>query len=231
MSEAKSANGFPGESPEYRKARNRLLRAELKLRRQIEAVAAQRRLLPIGGQVREDYAFDSLAPGQARPDTIRLSELFAPGKGTLFLYNFMFPNEEGVPCPSCTSIIDSVDGAAQHVSQRINLVVVAKAPIGKFRDHARRRGWRHVHLLSSAGNTFNRDYRAENDEGMQMPVAHVFTKRGRKIHHTWSSELLFAPADPGQDKRHVDFIWPVWSILDCTPEGRGKDWGPELEYS
>jgi predicted dithiol-disulfide oxidoreductase (DUF899 family) len=233
MAEKTSSTRFPGESPEYRRARNSLLRAEVKLRRQIEAVAAQRRQLPVGGEVRTDYVFDSLAPGDKSPKTVRLSELFAPGKRTLFLYNFMFPNEIGTmnPCPSCTSIIDSVDGAAQHVVQRINLVVVAKAPITKFRDHARRRGWRHVNLLSSANNEFNRDYQAESPEGQQFPLAHVFVKRGKKIHHSWSSELWFADADPGQDMRHVDFLWPVWSILDCTPEGRGKDWGPELVYS
>jgi len=31
--------------------------------------------------------------------------------------------------------------------------------------------------------------------------------------------------------RHVDFMWPLWNILDRTPEGRGSDWGPRLEYS
>jgi predicted dithiol-disulfide oxidoreductase (DUF899 family) len=233
MGEKKNSSRFPGESADYRRARNSLLRAEVKLRRQIEAVAAQRRQLPPGGEVRTDYVFDSLAPGDKSPKTVRMSELFGPGKRTLFLYNFMFPEapDSMTPCPSCTSIIDSVDGAAQHVVQRINLVVVAKAPIARFREHARRRGWRHVNLLSSANNDFNRHYQAESAEGQQFPLAHVFVKRGKKIHHTWSSELWFAGADPGQDMRHVDFLWPVWSILDCTPEGRGKDWGPALEYS
>ena len=39
------------------------------------------------------------------------------------------------------------------------------------------------------------------------------------------------PNDPGTHMRHVDFMWPVWTVLDRTPEGRGKDWGPELESS
>jgi len=108
--------------------------------------------------------------------------------------------------------------------------VVAKAPIAKFREHARRRGWQHAQLLSSAHNDFNRDYLAEGPNGQQFPLAHVFVKRGKKIHHSWSSELWFAKADPGQDMRHVDFMWPMWSIFDCTPDGRGKSWGPRLEY-
>jgi predicted dithiol-disulfide oxidoreductase (DUF899 family) len=27
------------------------------------------------------------------------------------------------------------------------------------------------------------------------------------------------PSDPGQDPRHVDSIWPLWNLLDFTPEG------------
>ena len=48
---------FPGESAEYRAARNELLTEEIELRRQMEAVAAARRKLPPGGEVPEDYVF------------------------------------------------------------------------------------------------------------------------------------------------------------------------------
>jgi predicted dithiol-disulfide oxidoreductase (DUF899 family) len=134
------------------------------------------------------------------------------------------------PCPSCTSIIGAVDGEARDLVQRINFVVVAKAPIELFREHARRRGWSHSWLLSSANNTFNRDYNAEDETGQQLPLAHVFTRRGKKIHHFWSSELFFVARETGQDPRHVDFMWPLWAMLDRTPEGRGKTWGPSLDY-
>ncbi len=234
MAKNAPATRFPGESPEYRRSREDLLKAEVKLRRQIEAVAAQRRALPLGGAVKMDYKFDAFAPGERDFKNVRLSELFAPEKRTLFIYNFMFPEsvDSMTPCPSCTSIIDAVDGAARHVADRINFAVVAKAPIAKFREHARRRGWRHTLLLSSASNEFNRDYKAEAEDGQQFPLAHIFVRRGKKIHHSWSSELWFAKPDPGQDMRHVDFMWPMWSIFDLTPEGRGKSWrGPRLDYT
>ncbi len=223
---------FPGESDAYRQARNDLLREEIKLRRHIESVAAQRRALPLGGVVRTDYVFDASGPGDEGVRTMRFSELLPPGKRSLYIYNFMYPNEVGTmnPCPSCTSILDQVDGASQHLLQQIGFAVVAKAPIDKFREHARRRGWRHTLLLSSANNTFNRDYNAEGEETEQWPIAHVFTRRGKKMHHTWSSELFYAPNDPGQDRRHVDFMWPMWAMLDRTRQGRGKFY-PELEYS
>ena len=226
---------FPGESDEYRRARNQLLQSEIDLRRQIEAVAAQRRKLPLGGIVPRDYTFEEWDAGKNAPKPVRLSELFEDGKDTLFLYSHMFiPGKAGLPleqgCPSCTSIIDAIDGTARHVSQPINFAVVARVPIEQFRAHARARGWSHARLLSSANNTYNRDYKAETPDGEQLPMATVFARRDGKIHHFWSSELFLVPPDPGQDMRHVDFMWPLWSILDLTPEGRGTDWSPALEY-
>ena len=227
---------FPGESDEYRRARNELLAAEIDLRRQSEAVAAKRRGLPLGGEVPTDYGFEELAGAADAPRTVRLSELFEDGKDTLFLYSFMFrPGERGLPlevaCPSCTSIIDAVDGEAPHIERRRSLAGAAKVPIQQFREHARSRGWRNVRLLSSGNSTYNNDYRSEAPDGSQLPIATVFVRRDGRIHHFWSSELFFAPTDPGQNPRHVDFIWPLWAVLDRTPEGRGSDWGPELKYS
>jgi predicted dithiol-disulfide oxidoreductase (DUF899 family) len=234
---SKSMHGarLPGESDEYRQARDELLKAEIELRRQLEAVAAQTRKLPLGGAVPSDYAFEEWDADREAARPAQMSELFAPGKDTLFLYSFMFipgpanlPLEEG--CPSCTSIIDAVDGAAPHITQRINFAAVAKAPIGQFRAHAQSRGWRHARLLSSAGNTYNRDYHAEQADGSQNPLANVFVRRGGKIHHVWASELWHVPSDPGQDMRHVDFMWPMWHVFDRTPDGRGAEWRPALDY-
>jgi len=222
-------NPFPGESAEYRRAREELLSAEIELRRHEEHVAVQRRALPLGGEVQLDYEFEGVE------GPVRLSELFDDGKDTLFLYSFMFiPGEQGLPlevgCPSCTSIIDGMDGALPHLRRRINFAVAAKVPIEQFDAHARARGWRHARLLSSARNTYNRDYQAETDGGAQVPIATVFTRSAGAIHHVWSSELFGAPTDPGEHPRHVDFMWPIWAVLDRTPAGRGTDWQPQLTY-
>ena len=56
---------FPNETSEYRSARGALLASEIALRRQMEAVAAQLRALPPGGEVPEDYAFDAVGPREA----------------------------------------------------------------------------------------------------------------------------------------------------------------------
>jgi predicted dithiol-disulfide oxidoreductase (DUF899 family) len=226
---------FPGETDKFRRARNELLEAEIDLRRRTEAVAAQRRSLPLGGEVPTDYGFEEASREADGTRTVSLSELFEDGKDTLVLYSFMFlPGENGPldsACPACTSIIDALDGQAPHLTQLINLAVAAKVPIEQFREHAGTRGWRNIRLLSAANTTYNHDYYTETPEGSQRPIATVFVRREGKIHHFWSSELAFAPADPGQHPRHVDFMWPLWNVLDLTPEGRGSSWHPRLQYS
>jgi predicted dithiol-disulfide oxidoreductase (DUF899 family) len=223
---------FPNESTDYRAARNRLLQREIELRRMTEAIAEARRELPPGGIVPQDYVFQQAGPG-GTPTEVRLSELFVGGLDTLVIYNFMFPralDDEG-PCPHCTSMLDALDGAAQHITQRVNFAIVAKAPLPRILAHAHQRGWRGLRLLSSASTAYNRDYFGEDAEGAQRPMLNVFRREGEVIRHFWGSELLDAPTEPGQDPRHVDSIDPQWNLLDFTPEGRGTDWYPELNYS
>ena len=120
---------FPNESSGYRAARDSLLRAETELRKQVAEVAEQRRALPLGGQVKEDYEFSELRDaGRIRPVT--LSELFGP-HDSLFLYSFMFGPQAEQPCPMCTSLLDALNGNAPHITQRVNLAVVARSPIGR----------------------------------------------------------------------------------------------------
>jgi predicted dithiol-disulfide oxidoreductase (DUF899 family) len=238
---------FPGESPEYRAARNRLLEEEIELRRATEAVAAARRELPRGGPVPEDYVFQGRGVDDA-PVDVRLSELFAPGKDSLVIYSFMFPRDPGDerpgpasgksahlrreegPCPSCVALLDQLDGAAEHATQHLNLAVVAKAPLPPLLTFAEERGWRRLRLVSSAGNTYNRDYLAETAEGAQRPMLNVFRRDRATITHFWGSELFYAPMEPGQDPRHVGTLEPVWNLFDLTPQGRPMDWDEQLSY-
>jgi len=211
---------FPAESAEYRAARDRLLEQEIELRRAMEAVAVARRRLPPGGVVPQDYIFRGRGADDD-PTDVRLSELFAPGKGSLVIYSMMFPRDPGDerpgppggqtallplvegPCPSCTALLDQLDGAAEHVSQRVNLAAVGKAPLSRILTFAKERGWRRLRLLSSAGSTYNRDFFGEAAEGHQRPMLNVFHRDGETIRHFWGSELLYAPTDSGQDPRHV----------------------------
>jgi predicted dithiol-disulfide oxidoreductase (DUF899 family) len=238
---------LPGESPEYRAARDRLLQREIELRRATEAVAAARRELPPGGPVPTDYVFQG-AGADGVPTDVRLSELFEPGKDSLVVYSFMFPRDpddqtpgprEGEtarlpladgPCPSCTALLDQLDGAAEHASQHVNLAVIAKAPLARVLAFARERGWSRLRLLSSAANSYNADYFAETTDGVQRPMLTVFHRDREVIRHFWSSELLYAPSDSGQEPRHVGTLEPLWNLFDLTPEGRPVDWVEQFSY-
>jgi predicted dithiol-disulfide oxidoreductase (DUF899 family) len=217
---------FPNETDGYRDARDELLKAEIELKAQVERVAAMRRGLPIGGAVKQDYAFEGIdGDGQVR--SVRLSELFEGSKETLFLYSFMFGPKMENPCPMCSSIIDGLNGNAPQLTQRINLAVVARSPIERIAGFAKQRGWNHVRLLSSAKNAYNADYFGETSEGDQYPMGNVFVQRNDSIHHFWGTEMLYDKGDG--DPRHMDMMWPLWNVLDTTPDGRGSDWYPPLQ--
>ena len=232
---------FPGESAEYRRARDQLLDDEIELRRAMERVAVARRALPLGGAAPEDYEFGG-AEG-----SVRLSGLFG-GHASLAIYHWTFPRHAGddrpappsgplsqwpleeTPCPSCTALLDQLDGAAAHVAQHLALVVVAGVPFARMAVVAEDRGWRNLRLVSSGGNTFRRDYHGDGEHGPN-PMLNVFTRAGDgTVRHSWSSELLFAPTDPGQDARHLGTLEPMWNLFDLTPEGRPAGWDEQLSY-
>lgn len=219
---------FPGETTQYRAARDELLAAERDLRSQVERVAALRRKLPMGGLVPQDYVFEE--EGEKGPRKVKLSELFAPGKDTLVLYGFMYGPQMEEACPMCTSFLDGLNGQAIHLVQRVNLAVVAKSPIARIMAHARARNWSHLRMLSWGGTSFGADYHCETEGGAQNTILHVFARRPGGIHHFWSTELNLLPPEKGENHRHIDMMWPLWNVLDTTPEGRGQDWFPKLHY-
>jgi predicted dithiol-disulfide oxidoreductase (DUF899 family) len=167
---------------------------------------------------------------------------------SLVTYNFMFPRDPGddrpgprsgqtallplnqTPCPSCVALLDQLDGTAFHLAPLINFVVIAKTPVERLLAFGRERGWRYLRLLSSAGNSFNRDYHAELPDGRQRPMLNVFRRNGDMIRHFWGSELFYAPNEPDQDPRHVGTLEPSWNMLDLTPEGRPVVWDEQLSY-
>ena len=219
---ARSKTRFPNESQEYRGARTALLAEEIELRRHIERVAQQRRALPPGGAVPQNYLFE----GETGP--IRFADLFGE-KHTLAIYSYMFGPQRERPCPMCTSLLSAWNGEARDVSQRIALAVVARSPIERLVQFKRERGWKDLTLLSDASGEYTRDY-VSSDPNADIPAFNVFSRRDGTIRHFWSGEMDGATADPGQDPRGAPDLMPLWTILDTTPEGRGTDWYPKLEY-
>lgn len=218
----KATRTFPNESEAYRSARHALLAEEIELRRHIERVAAQRRALPPGGEVPEDYTF------QGPEGPVKLSQLFGD-KDTLVTYNWMFGPQRERSCPMCAALLAALDGEMKDIVQRVAFAVIATSPIERMRATAKERGWRSLPLFSSAGNTFNRDY-ADETPGEDNAGFNVFVRDGAKIRHAWGDEMTPDMADPGQDPRSTPETMPMWTIFDMTPGGRGTDWYPKLDY-
>jgi predicted dithiol-disulfide oxidoreductase (DUF899 family) len=211
---------YPNESKEYRKAREALLKEEQALVDLTKAVAAKRRTLPLGGELKEDYVFQWANDGKVGK-RVKLSEIFGD-KSTLLLYSFMYGPGWDNPCPSCTSLMDGFDRSAYQVTRDAAFAGIAKAPAEKINAWAAQRGWTQIALLSGFESAFQADYKCQGDsDDMQLPVMHVFKKKGGKIHHFWATEL---------PSNHVDTVWPYWNLMDFTPEGRPDLVTPPQEF-
>lgn len=220
---AKNETRFPNESAEYRRARTALLAEEIELRRHLERVAAQRRALPPGGEVKKNYKFQ----GEQAPVTF--ADLFGD-KQTLVVYSYMFGPQRERPCPMCTSLLSSWDGEAQDIEQNVALAVIAQSPIEKLVAFKKERGWRNLKLYSDTSREYSKDYFANTPEYDDTAAFNVFTRRDGTIRHFYGGEMGFETADPGQDPRGAPDLMPLWTVLDATPEGRKADWYPSLEY-
>jgi predicted dithiol-disulfide oxidoreductase (DUF899 family) len=211
---------YPNESKKYRAARDALLKEERELVKKVKAVAAKRRKLPPGGELKEDYVFQWANDGKVGQH-VKFSELFGD-KNTLLLYSFMFGPHWDNPCPSCTSLVDGFDRTWYQVSRDAAFAAIAKAPAERINAWAKRRGWSQIPLLSGAQSSYQADYQCQGEpDDMQWPVMHVFMKRKGKIFHFWATEL------PGN---HVDTVWPYWNLMDFTPEGRPDIPVPPQEF-
>lgn len=217
---AANPSRFPNESTEYREARDALLAEEIELRRHLWRVAEQRRQLPPGGEVTQDYQFGG------KSGSVALSQLFGE-HDTLIIYSMMYGPQRDEGCPMCSSMLDAWDGEARHLEQRVAIAVVARSPIERTLAYANERGWNGLAFYSDASGDYTADYVGDRDA--DWPAYTVFHKTGDTIRHFYSSEGNAEMADPGQDPHTAPDMNPLWVLLDTTPGGRGTDWYPALD--
>ncbi len=211
---------YPNESRNYREARDALLKEERELIEKMKALAAKRRTLPLGGELKEDYVFQWASDGKVS-QRVKFSELFG-GKTTLILYSFMFGPNWDNPCPSCTSLMDGFDRAWYSVAQDAAFAAIAKAQPEKINAWAKQRGWSQIPLLSGYESPFQADYKCQGaNDDMQEPVMLVFVKRDGRMFHFWATESMM---------NHVDTVWPYWNLMDFTPEGRPNRETPPQKF-
>jgi len=218
------------ESDEYLSKREELRLAEVELMRQRERVAELRRALPVGATI-SDYEFQegpaSLDAGDTPIQTVRLSELFTTPERSVVLYHFMFGKKQTKPCPMCTLIIDGLNGVGHHLAQNVDLAIIAAAEPPVLREHARKRGWDNLRLLSAGASTFKYDLGSEDSEGNQDSTISVFTRdKDGTLKHRYTAHPKMAE---DINERGLDLLCPVYNVLDLTPQGRG-DWYASFEY-
>ncbi len=172
----------------------------------------------------KDYRFRD-ADGR----TVGLGDLFGD-HDTLITYFWMYGPERARPCPMCTDTLAGIDGVAVNVGQRASLKVLGRSPVARQLAFARERGWTHLDFVETVGDDYARDTRALTPEGDEYPSFIVYRRDGEAVRVHYAAEMPAAAADPGQDPRGPTDLSPLWNILDHTPQGRGTDWHPRLEY-
>ena len=194
---------------EWRAAREALLEKEKAMTRSRDALAAERRRLPMM-RIEKDYTFE----GTDGP--VRLLDLF-DGRPQLLLYHFMFaPGAHGWPtagCPGCSMFLDSLGQYARvHLNARdASFAVVSLGPLASLQAYRERMGW-DVRWVSSANNTFNADLGITTSQGENHGLS-VLLRDGAQIYRTYFSS-----------SRGLETVGTIWSLLDLTPFGRQEEW-------
>jgi predicted dithiol-disulfide oxidoreductase (DUF899 family) len=192
---------------EWKRARSKLLVKEKAETRRRDALAAERRRLPIV-RVEKDYRFEG------PKGKIRLPDLF-DGRRQLILYHFMFaPGVQGWPnagCPGCSMVADQICHLAHLHARDTSFVFVSRAPLTKIKGYEKRMGWT-IPWYSSAGSDFNKDFGITTKDGETFGLS-VFLRDGDDIFHTYFTA-----------GRGVEALGPVWTLLDVTSLGRQEQW-------
>jgi predicted dithiol-disulfide oxidoreductase (DUF899 family) len=192
---------------EWQAARDRLLVKEKATTRALDALAAERRRLPMV-LIDKDYVFDG-------PDgAVRLRDMFE-GRRQLLLYHFMFaPGASGWPaagCDGCSFFVDNVGHLAHLHARDTSFALVSRAPLASILAYRQRMDW-DIPWFSSAGNDFNVDFGLTSDRGETFGLS-VFLRLGDEVYRTYFT-----------NGRGAEALGSAWSFLDLTPYGRQEDW-------
>jgi predicted dithiol-disulfide oxidoreductase (DUF899 family) len=215
---------FPGASAEYNAARTALLADEIEFRRSMTRLTERRRALPPGPVISKNYRFKD-----EQAFEVGLIDLFGD-KDTLVTYFWMYGPQRERPCPMCTNWLGSVNGNAADIKQRVALKILGRSPVDRQYAFAQERGWRDLNFVQTVGDDYAKDLGILTPDGNEYPALVVFKRDGDTVRLFWASEMTKDMADPGQDPRDAPDIAALWSMLDLTPEGRGTDWYPKLQY-
>jgi predicted dithiol-disulfide oxidoreductase (DUF899 family) len=192
---------------EWQRAHEKFIANEKAATRARDALAAERRRLPMV-KIDKDYLF--YGPN----GKVNLRKLF-DGRRQLILYHFMFaPDVAGWPeagCPGCSLFADQICNLAHLHARDTSLVLLSRAPFANIERYRQRMGWI-VPWYSSAGSDFNVDFAvtraAEETFGLS-----VFLHHQDDVYRTYFTS-----------GRGVEALGSPWTFLDLTPYGRQENW-------
>jgi predicted dithiol-disulfide oxidoreductase (DUF899 family) len=188
---------------EWQEARAALLVKEKEATRALDALAAERRRLPMV-RIDKDYTFEG-------PDgVLRLLDIFE-GRRQLAIYHFMFAPGETTPCAGCSSFTDNIGDLSHLHARDTTFALMSLAPLDELEAYRRRMGWE-LPWYSSFGSDFNADFGLTYPQGETFSL-NVYVRDGNDVFQTYST------ASRGVDRLRFDF-----NILDLTPFGRQETW-------
>jgi predicted dithiol-disulfide oxidoreductase (DUF899 family) len=194
-------------SPDWLAARAALLAKEKEATRARDALAAERRRLPMV-RIDKDYVF------AGRDGKAGLPDLFE-GRRQLILYHFMFaPDVHGWPsagCEGCSMFVDQVGHLAHFHARDTSFALVSRAPLANIEPFKERMGWT-IPWYSSDGSDFNVDFGVTSDKGETFGLS-VFLRDGDDVYRTYFT-----------NRRGIEALGSVWSFLDLTSLGRQETW-------
>ena len=216
---------------EWLEARSALLIKEKEATRRSDALARERRSMPMV-RLTKPYSFDGPSGKQT------LADLF-DGMPQLIVYHFMFEPHWSEGCKSCSHFMDNIAGAVVHLRARDTaFAVVSLAPFEKIDAFRRRMGWSFP-WVSSYGSDFNKDFEVSIDTGDpnsnynyarakdlldagkiwfpkgELPGLSVFLRDDADIYHTYSVY-----------QRGLDALLNTYTLLDLSPLGRHEGDAP-----
>jgi predicted dithiol-disulfide oxidoreductase (DUF899 family) len=196
---------------EWQAAREALLAKEKEATQARDALAAERRRLPLV-RIEKEYAFEG-SEGE-----VTLSELFERRR-QLLLYHFMFGPNQDVGCDGCSMFVDQIGHLAHLHARDTSFALVSRAPIEKIAAYKERMGWT-IPWVSSFDSDFNVDFGVGPErpqEGVYQDGEtfglSVFLRDGDEVYRSY-----FTAA------RGVEALGSVWTFLDLTPLGRQENW-------
>jgi predicted dithiol-disulfide oxidoreductase (DUF899 family) len=184
---------------EWRQERDALLVAEKEATRRLDAIAAQRRRLPMVQFSNDKYVFETTDGPK------RLLDFFE-GRPQLAVYQFMDVGPDQF-CPGCTNFTNNVTALATLAKNGVSWRTVSNMPLEQMASYWTRQGW-DVPFASSHGTSFAADCGV--DGGFLLSL---FFTDGDEVYRTYTTT-----------QRGVDRILFVYNVLDLAVYGRQEDW-------